>query len=195
MNGECVKQHDVVNGHIVEVSDAYGKSCPVVSRKVSLNERTGFGMFSYPVSRSGTLSLDSYDNSLTDAYADGINAIGAMKYGRATVERLPEPNGGRDFIFESKKRAGPTCEQRNRIGPVGPKKLFRATLSSGARWDWQMRELFVGKGFPGLLPIADIIDPTASPIQTGCCGIFLSMISGVLSATIRYDGLLQASSH
>ena len=117
VNGKWAKQQDLVNGQVVKVINAHGQFRAVVSCQDGVSEGTGFAMFSYPALQDGVLSFDGYVNNLTDPYADGMNPIGALKYAHATVEKLPDPSGGGDWIFESKTRAGPTYEQRNRIGP------------------------------------------------------------------------------
>ena len=144
VNDEWAKKQGLVNGQVVRVYNDHGQFRAVVSRQDGIGEGSGFAMFSYPASQRGALTFDGYVNNLTGPYADGINAISALKYAHATVEKLPHRNGGGDWIFESKRRAGPTYEQRNRIGPVEP-------MSSSARRDWEMRELIVRKGLPRAL--------------------------------------------
>ena len=151
VNGEWAEQHDLVNGQVVEVSNAHGQFRAIVSRQDGVSEGTGFAMFSYPALQDGRLLFDGYVNNLTDPYADGINAIGALKFAHATVKKLPDPNDGGDWIFESRRRAGPTYEQRNRIGPIEPRSRPGEPSSPAARRDWEMRELIVRKGLPRAL--------------------------------------------
>ena len=148
VNDEWAKQRGLVNGQVVQVSNDYGQFCAVVSLQDGIGEGFGFAMFSYPASQRGELSFDGYVNNLTGPYADGINPIGALKFAHAAVKKLPDPNGGGDWIFESKTRAGPNYEQRNRVGPLEPMSRPGAPLSPTARRDWEMRELIVRKGLP-----------------------------------------------
>ena len=107
-----------------------------------------FAMFSYPVREAAGQELrfnfTGYVNNVTHGYADGINPIAALKYGRATVTKSPD----HAQPYESPRlsgfveRLGPTYESRNQI-------TSRPTpISDTERLDWEMRELIVTRGLP-----------------------------------------------
>lgn len=101
----------------------------VASLQPSVPEQGAFALFSYPI-RDGE-PFSAYANNLTDGYQDGLNAIGALKYARATVTGTGKP-------WESATGPGLSYAARNDITPNSPKRLE----------DWAVRELVVIRGLP-----------------------------------------------
>ena len=99
----------------------------VASLQPSVPEQGAFALFSYPA-RDGE-PFSAYANNLTDGYQDGINAIGALKYARATVTGTGE-------AWESATGPGLSYAARNDIASKSPTR----------HKEWAVRELVVVRG-------------------------------------------------
>ena len=149
VNPDWAASQGIQNGQVVEIRNGAHRFVAIASRQSSLPPNGAFAMFSYPVhagqDEEQLFTFDGYVNNATNGYADGINAIGALKYGRAAVSKAAHPQtGAADWIFPRDfparaPRLGPTFEQRNQLGPAAPPPN---------RLDWEMRELIVAKGLP-----------------------------------------------
>ncbi len=104
----------------------------VVSLQESVPDGGAFAMFSYPVRENGKFKFTGFVNNVSHGYADGINPIGALKYGKATVRKIVG-----ESPYESATRPGPSYQRRNQIQKPPQRDL-----------DLEMRELIVTKGLP-----------------------------------------------
>ena len=153
VNPTWAERENLENGEIVDVENEDGRFVAVISRQDSLAGGAAFAIFSFPVRKNGHFNFDGYPNNLMNGYWDGINPIGALKYGRArVVSRTGKPK------FAS-NRLGPSYGQRNRIVALPLTSDLRPGVEKAeqglpARWkqerrlDWRMRELIVTKGLP-----------------------------------------------
>lgn len=163
------------NGVIVDVQvkskDLNGSFIAVISRQDSVADGAAFAIFSYPVLKKNGFDFSGYANNVMHGYWDGINAIGALKYGRATIKpRTKKPSG----IFRSKSGSGPSYETRNQIVALPITADLRPGVDDDGRWkwtrrlDWRMRELIVAKGLPrafihsGERRRASLLDPDSA---------------------------------
>ena len=120
----------IKSGDIVKVADGTNEFMAVASLQAGVPAHGAFAMFSFPVRNSdGSFNFDGYVNNLTNGYADGINPIAALKYGKAVVTKIG--------TYQSATRSGPTYEPRNQIQEPPQRGL-----------DLEMRELIVKKGLP-----------------------------------------------
>ena len=125
------QQPEIRNGEICRVTlrqDGEDRTFrAVASLQPSVPEQGAFALFSYPA-RDGD-PFSAYINNLTDGYQDGLNAIGALKYARATVTATGES-------WKSATGPGLTYAARNDIMPNSPTRPE----------DWAVRELVVIRG-------------------------------------------------
>ena len=151
LNHEWASDRDIRNGQIIRVgTDAYSLLA-IASLQESVAAGSAFAMFSYPLSGRGEASFAAYANNVSDGYFDGVNPIAALKYGRATISKVANPNGSsEDYLFPDHfphraARLGPTFESRNQIRPaLGSQERMDSAESE----TWEMRERIVRVGLP-----------------------------------------------
>lgn len=158
VNPRWANQKSLKNGQIVEIVSGEYRFHAVLSKQSSVPENGAFAMFSYPVRENGTgkYQFDGYVNNVSHRYADGINPIGALKYGKAVVDGVENPNGGGPWIYPRDfpnlaERAGPTFEERNRIVDLNDDDLpyeFDFEDDVKGRLAWTAKETIVTMGLP-----------------------------------------------
>ena len=150
VNPNWARKLDLDNGDVVEVTNKLGSFTAVVSRQSSVADGAAFALFSYPVlNKSGGMQFDGYANNLMHGYWDGMNPIGALKYGRAVIRKKKNAAKKRSPGHKQLSHAS-----RNQIVALPLADDLRPGVSSDGRWhwyrrlDWRMRELIVTKGLP-----------------------------------------------
>lgn len=102
VNRDWAARESIANGDLVRIespraidgAERQRQFFAVASIQDSVPDGGAFAMFSYPVrdAKSERFDFDGYVNNGTAGYADGINPIAALKYGRGVVTKVkPSP--------------------------------------------------------------------------------------------------------
>lgn len=100
INPDWAITRNIKNGQVLEIESNNNKFRAIASLQTSVPMQGAFALFSYPTREEEKFTFSGYVNNVTDGYWDGINPIAALKYGRATIKKVRNPqNSTDDWIF------------------------------------------------------------------------------------------------